>query len=98
VATAETARRFPVRLIESGPAAGALAAAYTGRLMGRPSLLSFDMGGTTAKACLIENGEPLITGVVAIGDAWACTNPGRGFSVRVDKVELTYGKRVETKP
>ena len=45
---------LPVRLLESGPAAGALATAYFGALIGHPDLLSFDMGGTTAKLCVIE--------------------------------------------
>ena len=57
--TVDTARRFPVRLVESGPAAGALAASYYGQLTGRPNLLSFDMGGTTAKACIIDDGKPM---------------------------------------
>ena len=60
VATVETATRFPVRLLESGPAAGALAAAHYGNLGGQPNLLSFDMGGTTAKFCVIEGGKPLL--------------------------------------
>ncbi|MGH6628625.1 MAG: hydantoinase/oxoprolinase N-terminal domain-containing protein, partial [Burkholderiales bacterium] len=47
IATAETAAKFPVRLLESGPAAGALAAAHLGARAGFPDLLSFDMGGTT---------------------------------------------------
>ena len=59
IATAETAARFPVRLLESGPAAGALAAAHAGMQAGYSDLLSFDMGGTTAKLCAVENGQPL---------------------------------------
>jgi N-methylhydantoinase A len=59
IATAETAARFPVRLLESGPAAGALAAAFLGVRAGYPDLLSFDMGGTTAKLCAVEHGQPL---------------------------------------
>lgn len=57
--TTDIARTFPVRLIESGPAAGALMAAFLGERMGEPNLLSFDMGGTTAKGALIRNGKPL---------------------------------------
>jgi N-methylhydantoinase A len=57
--TPAIARRFPVRLIESGPAAGALMAAFLGERMGEPNLLSFDMGGTTAKGALIRDGRPL---------------------------------------
>ena len=56
-ATVETAKRVPVQLVESGPAAGVEAAAYFGRLAGIGSLLSFDMGGTTAKLCIIEDGR-----------------------------------------
>jgi N-methylhydantoinase A len=59
IATAETAARFPVRLLESGPAAGALAAAHLGARAGFSDLLSFDMGGTTAKLCAVEDGKPL---------------------------------------
>ena len=51
------ATRMPCRIVESGPAAGVIAAAHFGKLLGRENLISFDMGGTTAKAGLIENGE-----------------------------------------
>jgi N-methylhydantoinase A len=61
VVTHEAAARFPIRLVESGPAAGALATATLGRRLGRRNLLSFDMGGTTAKACLIDDGAPTMT-------------------------------------
>ena len=57
--TPEIAQRFPVRLIESGPAAGALMAAFLGERLGEANLLSFDMGGTTAKGALIRDGRPL---------------------------------------
>jgi len=56
-ATVETAKSVPVQIVESGPAAGVEAAAYFGRLMEIHQLLSFDMGGTTAKLCIIENGQ-----------------------------------------
>jgi N-methylhydantoinase A len=55
----DTARRYPVRMLESGPAAGVLVSAAIGRLMERPDLLAFDMGGTTAKGALIRAGVPL---------------------------------------
>ncbi|MDP9965474.1 N-methylhydantoinase A [Variovorax paradoxus] len=58
ITTVEDARRFPVRLIESGPAAGAMAAAFVARQIGEDHMISFDMGGTTAKMCLIEGGKP----------------------------------------
>ena len=60
IATVDTAVRYPVRLLESGPAAGALAATTYGLAAGHPDLLSFDMGGTTAKFCVIDQGRPLI--------------------------------------
>lgn len=56
--TIRAARDFPIRLIESGPAAGAMAAAFYSALTGVKNLISFDMGGTTAKMCIIENGQP----------------------------------------
>jgi N-methylhydantoinase A/oxoprolinase/acetone carboxylase beta subunit len=59
--TVETAEAFPVQLVESGPAGGALIAGLIGEQIGMPSVLSFDMGGTTSKACVIRNGVPLIS-------------------------------------
>jgi N-methylhydantoinase A len=61
LASVDTARRLPVRLCESGPAAGVLAAAYWGARVGHDPLLAFDMGGTTAKACLVDGGEALVS-------------------------------------
>jgi N-methylhydantoinase A len=87
LATVETARRFPVRLIESGPAAGALAAAHAGRRAGRPDLLSFDMGGTTAKACLIEGGQPLVAGELEVDRVYRFKK-GSGLPIRAPAVEL----------
>jgi len=54
-ATIEAAKRFPVQILESGPAAGVEAASFFARLMGIHTLLSFDMGGTTAKLCIVED-------------------------------------------
>ena len=53
----ETARALPIRLLESGPAGGGLATAFFGQIAGQADVISFDMGGTTAKACLIEDGR-----------------------------------------
>lgn len=55
-----TASDFPIRLVESGPAAGAIAASHFGLTANRPNVISFDMGGTTAKLCLIQNGRPAL--------------------------------------
>ncbi len=57
--TQATARRFPIRMLESGPAAGALMSAHHGRTGGMADLISFDMGGTTAKGALVRGGRPL---------------------------------------
>src|SRR5690606_24447071 len=54
VTTFEDAKRFPVRLLESGPAAGAIAAAAVARTLGEPDVVSFDMGGTTAKIAVVQ--------------------------------------------
>jgi N-methylhydantoinase A len=56
----EEARRAPVQLLESGPAAGALAGAWFGRQAGLDRVLAFDMGGTTAKLALVDDGAPLV--------------------------------------
>ncbi|NKB55797.1 MAG: hydantoinase/oxoprolinase family protein [Alphaproteobacteria bacterium] len=58
ITTVQSAREFPIRLIESGPAAGAMAASYYSTLTDTENLISFDMGGTTAKMCLIDGGQP----------------------------------------
>ncbi len=55
------AKRIPVALLESGPAAGALAAAYFGKSEANGNVLAFDMGGTTAKLSVVDRGEPEIT-------------------------------------
>lgn len=83
----EAATRFPIRLVESGPAAGALAAARYGALLGAPDLLSFDMGGTTAKACLIADGEPLITPEFEV-DRQYRFKKGSGLPVKVSVIEM----------
>jgi len=54
----EAVRRVPIRIVESGPAGGALAAAQLARSRGEARAIGFDMGGTTAKVCLIRDGEP----------------------------------------
>ena len=58
IAAVREAKEFPIRLIESGPAAGAMAAAFLARLAGLDRVVSYDMGGTTAKMCLVEDGAP----------------------------------------
>ena len=66
VMDADAARDRPVRMLESGPAAGALAAGFYSRLLGEPDLISLDMGGTTAKTCVIEDGSPSQTNSIEV--------------------------------
>jgi N-methylhydantoinase A len=87
VATPATAKRVPIRLVESGPAAGALAAARMARELGEPRLLSFDMGGTTAKACVIDGGLPLLAREFEVARADRFKK-GSGLPIRVPCIEL----------
>lgn len=61
VVTADVAARLPVATLESGPAGGAIGASFLGRALGIQDVIAFDMGGTTAKVCLVRNGEPQVT-------------------------------------
>ncbi|MGH7774142.1 MAG: hydantoinase/oxoprolinase family protein [Candidatus Binatia bacterium] len=87
IATAETAARFPVRLLESGPAAGALAAAHEGVRAGYPDLLSFDMGGTTAKLCAVENGHPLKAHEFEIDRVYRFRR-GSGLPIKIPVIDM----------
>jgi N-methylhydantoinase A len=87
VVGAETAGRNPVRMIESGPAAGALAACHYCEVLGIDRLMSFDMGGTTAKACLIENREPLITGLFEVDRRYRFKE-GSGLPVTIPSIDM----------
>ena len=87
IATPETAARFPVRLLESGPAAGALAAAEAGTLSGHRDLLSFDMGGTTAKLCVIDDGQPLKTHDFEVDRVYRFRK-GSGLPVRIPVIDM----------
>lgn len=60
--TPRVGAEVPIRLVESGPAAGVLSACHAGARIGERNLLAFDMGGTTAKACFIDDGKPAFTG------------------------------------
>ena len=87
IALPEEARRLPIRLVESGPAAGALAAALSARERGESRLLSFDMGGTTAKACVIDDGVPLVAREFEVARADRFKK-GSGLPVRVPVIEM----------
>ncbi len=83
----ETAKRYPIRLVESGPAAGALAAAHYGALLGHGDLLSFDMGGTTAKACVIADGKPLIANEFEVDRQYQFKKQS-GLPVKIPAIEM----------
>ncbi len=87
ICTVETARKYPIRLIESGPAAGAIAAAEYGQRIGMDNLLSFDMGGTTAKACIIDNGQPMTTSDFEVSRVYRFKK-GSGLPVKVPVIEM----------
>jgi N-methylhydantoinase A len=82
-----TAARFPVRCVESGPAGGALAAAHYGALLGHRDLLSFDMGGTTAKAAIVADGEPLVAPEFEVDRRYRFRK-GSGLPVKVPVIEM----------
>jgi len=86
IATAETAAAFPVRSLDSGPAAGAILAAHIGRLTGHEDLIAFDMGGTTAKAALIERSVPASTDQLEVD--MIGMRKGSGLPVQVPSVDL----------
>ncbi len=91
IMSAQMARRRPAYMIESGPAAGVLAAARLAKEVNLPQVLSFDMGGTTAKACLIENGEPLEKSGGEVGGGATMTTRlfgGGGHALRVPSLDI----------
>ncbi len=67
VMTAARAKRYPVAMVESGPVAGMIGAAHIGTLLGERLVIGFDMGGTTAKCSLIEDGVPKVSQVYYVG-------------------------------
>lgn len=87
VVGARLAGTYPVRMIESGPAAGALAAGHIAKKYGIANLISFDMGGTTAKACLIQNGEPLVAGEMEVDRRYRF-KPGSGMPITVPSIDM----------
>ncbi|MGG5817419.1 hydantoinase B/oxoprolinase family protein [Falsiroseomonas sp. HW251] len=87
------ARAFPIRLLESGPAGGGLATALFGDLAGHRDVISFDMGGTTAKACLIEHGRAEIAAEMEAGRTHRFKK-GSGLPIKaptIDMIEIGAG-------
>ncbi|MBI3975233.1 MAG: hydantoinase/oxoprolinase family protein, partial [Armatimonadetes bacterium] len=93
LATADVARRFPVRLLESGPAAGSLLVGYLGQSIGRRELVGFDMGGTTAKISLVRDGRPAVAPMTEVARVHRF-KPGSGLPVKTpvaDMIEIGAG-------
>jgi N-methylhydantoinase A len=89
----DVARQFPIRMLESGPAGGALGAVAFGRSAQRPDQIAFDMGGTTAKLCIIEAGRPLVTHTFEVDRVYRL-RAGSGLPVRapvIDMIEIGTG-------
>ncbi len=87
LAALETARKFPIRLVESGPAGGAILAAALARQCGLDKVLSFDMGGTTAKICLIDHGEPQHSRTFEVARQYRFLK-GSGLPLRIPVIEM----------
>jgi N-methylhydantoinase A len=85
--TIETACRFPIRLAESGPAGGAIFSAHIARQCGLDSVLSFDMGGTTAKICLIDNFKPQTARAFEVARVGRFRK-GSGLPLRIPVIEM----------
>jgi N-methylhydantoinase A len=85
--TLATAQEFPIRLVESGPAGGAILAARVAAESGHDRVLSFDMGGTTAKICLIDDATPLLSRSFEVDRVYRFKK-GSGLPVRIPVIEM----------
>jgi N-methylhydantoinase A len=87
ITTLDAAIRFPIRLVESGPSGGAVLASGVARQLREPKVLSYDMGGTTAKICLIDDYQPQNARNFEIARS-ARFHKGSGMPVRIPVVEM----------
>ena len=87
VTTVDVVREAPIRMVESGPAAGAIAGAYYGKLVDHRDVISFDMGGTTAKICLITNGQPSRASELEVAREHRFKK-GSGLILKVPSIEM----------
>ena len=91
VASAKSAMARPINIIESGPAAGVMGAVALGKRLGHSKIVTFDMGGTTAKAALVENGEIRLTTDLEVGaglSAVSRLNKGGGYALSTPSVDV----------
>ncbi|SHN05922.1 hydantoinase/oxoprolinase family protein [Roseibium suaedae] len=87
IISVESAIEFPVRLLESGPAGGAIFAAHIASSYGLDQVLSYDMGGTTAKICLIENQAPKTSKTFEVARTWRFKK-GSGMPISIPVIEM----------
>lgn len=87
ITTLETAQRFPIRLVESGPAGGAVLATSVAAECGKQEVLSFDMGGTTAKLCFIDALRPQLSRSFEIAREYR-NHKGSGIPVKIPVIEM----------
>jgi N-methylhydantoinase A len=87
ITTLETAIRFPVRLVESGPAGGAIFSSFIANQLGLPRVLSYDMGGTTAKVCLIDDGQPHTSRTFEVAREYRFLK-GSGIPINIPVIEM----------
>ena len=87
VTSVETAAEYPVRIIESGPTAAVIAGQYYGKLFSIPEMFCFDMGGTTAKSCLIQKGVAGVVPTFEVGRVQRFMK-GSGLTIQVPVVDL----------
>lgn len=87
ITSVETAAEFPVRIIESGPTAAVISGQYYGRLFDLPEMFCFDMGGTTAKSCLIQGGVAGVVPTFEVGRVQRFMK-GSGLTIQVPVVDL----------
>ena len=87
ITSADIAKEFPVRVIESGPTAAVIAAVYFGQMFNVKDIFCFDMGGTTAKSCLIQKGEAGTVSTFEVGRVHRFKK-GSGLDIQVPVVDL----------
>ena len=87
ITTLDTAVRFPVRLVESGPAGGAIFASHIARQLNLDDVVSYDMGGTTAKICLIDDGAPQTSRSFEVARVYRFLK-GSGIPLRIPVIEM----------
>ena len=87
IISVDHAAEFPVRLVESGPAGGVIFAEYVARRHGRDRVVSFDMGGTTAKICLVEDFAPRTAKTFEVARTWRFRK-GSGMPISIPVVEM----------